>query len=99
MGGLVHGITVAGIRRRSRCSASCLVEDPARPPGDLEACGTLGVPLGRSLPDGEEKFRRLSAELANGRLAMFSIMGMLFQDGLTGGAWGDWALYQGSPLR
>merc|ERR1711988_107544 len=22
-----------------------------------------------------------------------------FQDGLTGSAWGDWALYEGSPLR
>jgi hypothetical protein len=24
---------------------------------------------------------------------------MFFQDGLTGSAWGDWALYTGSPLR
>ena len=30
---------------------------------------------------------------------MFAIMGMFFQDGLTGSAWGDWALYTGSPLR
>merc|ERR1712157_109262 len=36
---------------------------------------------------------------ANGRLAMTSIIGMFFQDGLTGSAWGDWALYTGSPLR
>merc|ERR1712061_836941 len=42
---------------------------------------------------------KLSAELANGRLAMMAIIGMFFQDGLTGSAWGDWATYTGSPLR
>ena len=26
-------------------------------------------------------------------------MGMFFQDGLTGSAWGDWILYTASPLR
>merc|ERR1719277_751776 len=49
--------------------------------------------------DPEEKAKKLSAELANGRLAMVSIIGMFFQDGLTGSAWGDWALYTASPLR
>merc|ERR1719492_137699 len=49
--------------------------------------------------DPEERKRRLSAELANGRLAMMAIIGMFFQDGLTGSAWGDWDLYTGSPLR
>merc|ERR1712050_134736 len=43
--------------------------------------------------------KKLSAEIANGRLAMVAIIGMFFQDGLTGSAWGDWALYTGSPLR
>jgi len=49
--------------------------------------------------DPEVKSRRLNAEIANGRLAMMAIIGMFFQDGLTGSAWGDWALYTDSPLR
>merc|ERR1719230_1952146 len=49
--------------------------------------------------DPAEKEKKLAAELANGRLAMVAILGMLFQDGLTGSAWGDWALYTASPLR
>ena len=28
-----------------------------------------------------------------------AIIGMFFQDGLTGSAWGDWSLYTASPLR
>jgi len=47
----------------------------------------------------ELRRKRLNAELANGRLAMMAIIGMFFQDGLTGSAWGDWALYTDSPLR
>ena len=34
--------------------------------------------------DPEEKTKKLAAELANGRLAMMAIIGMFFQDGLTG---------------
>merc|ERR1712100_499247 len=49
--------------------------------------------------DAAEKQKKLAAEIANGRLAMMAIIGMFFQDGLTGSAWGDWALYTGSPLR
>merc|ERR1712203_623551 len=49
--------------------------------------------------DPEKKKQRLAAELANGRLAMMAIIGMFFQDGLTGSAWGSWALYDASPLR
>merc|ERR1711956_36164 len=49
--------------------------------------------------DPERKAKRLAIDLSNGRLAMFAIMGMLFQDGLTGSAWGDWDLYTNSPVR
>merc|ERR1719245_2765515 len=51
------------------------------------------------MADAEARKRKLGAELANGRLAMMAIIGMFFQDGLTGSAWGDWALYTASPLR
>eukprot|EP00420_Gonyaulax_spinifera_P017470 CAMPEP_0197902078 /NCGR_PEP_ID=MMETSP1439-20131203/52582_1 /TAXON_ID=66791 /ORGANISM="Gonyaulax spinifera, Strain CCMP409" /LENGTH=30 /DNA_ID= /DNA_START= /DNA_END= /DNA_ORIENTATION= len=30
---------------------------------------------------------------------MMAIIGMFYQDGLTGSAWGDWALYTDSNLR
>merc|ERR1712048_581423 len=49
--------------------------------------------------DPEEKTKKLAAEIANGRLAMVAIIGMFFQDGLTGSAWGDWSTYTDSPLR
>merc|ERR1712151_670454 len=49
--------------------------------------------------DPAELTKKLNAEIANGRLAMMAILGMFFQDGLTGSAWGDWALYTASPLR
>merc|ERR1712186_208329 len=49
--------------------------------------------------DPAAKESKLAAEIANGRLAMMAILGMFFQDGLTGSAWGDWALYTASPLR
>merc|ERR1712013_495559 len=52
-----------------------------------------------SMLDGESKTRKLNSEIANGRLAMMAIIGMFFQDGLTGSAWGDWASYADSPLR
>merc|ERR1719230_2352077 len=62
--------------------------------------GTLGVPnAGGPIENEEARRRKLNAELANGQLAMMAIIGMFFQDGLTGSAYGDWALYTGSPLR
>jgi hypothetical protein len=65
--------------------------------------GTPGVmgfkPPFLATEDPETKTRRLNSEIANGRLAMMAIIGMFFQDGLTGSAYGDWALYTDSPLR
>merc|ERR1711992_368152 len=63
-----------------------------------EAPGDFGWKVLTS-DDPEQKQKKLAAELANGRLAMMAIIGMFFQDGLTGSAWGDWANYTDSPLR
>jgi len=68
--------------------------DPSVEPGDAG----WKPPL-LTTSDPELRTKRLNAELANGRLAMMAIIGMFFQDGLTGSAWGDWALYTDSPLR
>lgn len=63
-----------------------------------EAPGDFGFKVLTSA-DPEIKKKKLQAEIANGRLAMMAIIGMFFQDGLTGSAWGDWANYTQSPLR
>merc|ERR1712003_263410 len=68
--------------------------------GDARAPGDVGwKPPLLATADPELRKKKLSAELANGRLAMMAIIGMFFQDGLTGSAWGDWANYTDSPLR
>merc|ERR1712146_632795 len=59
--------------------------------------GSLGFSV--NIQDPEKRAKKLNADLANGRLAMMAIIGMFFQDGLTGSAWGDWSLYTDSPLR
>merc|ERR1719158_1301060 len=84
---------VAGVEK------TLLTQDPTRPPGDFANAGVLGVVRGSSMPDGDARTKKLNAEIANGRLAMMAIIGMFYQDGLTGSAWGDWALYTDSPLR
>ncbi|CAE8630869.1 unnamed protein product [Polarella glacialis] len=66
---------------------------PARP--SFEVSNQSGI----QVEDPEARKTKLAAELANGRLAMMAIIGMFFQDGLTGSAWGDWSLYTASPLR
>eukprot|EP00434_Breviolum_minutum_P007041 symbB.v1.2.006212.t1/scaffold355.1/size243294/22 len=87
------------------------VDDPKRAPGDFENAGFLGVPNSFvKINDPEVKKKKLASELANGRLAMMAIIGMFFQNGLTGDskaihnfqsreAWGNWSLYTDSPLR
>ncbi|KAL9139182.1 Light-harvesting complex [Amphidinium carterae] len=80
-------------------------QEKDRSPGDFEGYGFLGI--GKNfifdLPTPElsdaDKEKKLSVEIANGRLAMVAIIGMFYQDGLTGSAWGDWSLYTDSPLR
>merc|ERR1712012_976452 len=67
--------------------------------GDFENYGAFGIPGGKGIDDKEKKEKSLNAEINNGRLAMVAIIGMFFQDGLTGSAWGDWANYTASPLR
>ena len=66
--------------------------------GTRAAAGDDGFKIFTS-SDPAEMTKKLSAELANGGLAMMAIIGMCFQDGLTGSAWGDWAFYTASPLR
>jgi hypothetical protein len=72
---------------------------PKEYPGDYDGFGALGLPGGQSIANKEEKEKKLLAEINNGRLAMMAIIGMFFQNGLTGSAWGDWANYADSPLR
>eukprot|EP00913_Durusdinium_trenchii_P028988 g27180.t1 len=57
--------------------------DDSRDPGDYENAGILGVPNASGpMSDAEGRKRKLNSELANGRLAMVAITGMLFQNGV-----------------
>merc|ERR1712176_1019916 len=59
-------------------------QDPSRAPGDFDKIGNLGVPYSEDVQDPEARKRGLNSELANGRLAMVAIMGMIFQNGTFG---------------
>merc|ERR1712139_651975 len=95
--GAISKVPLAGWGQILAYGAFCeLSQDQS--PGTPGAKGDFGFKVLTSA-DPEEKTKKLAAEIANGRLAMMAIIGMFFQDGLTGSAWGDWSLYTASPLR
>merc|ERR1719156_277307 len=95
--GAISKVPAAGWAQIVAYGAFCeLSQDQSA--GTAAAAGDFGWKVLTSA-DMTEKQSKLAAEIANGRLAMMAIIGMFFQDGLTGSAWGDWALYTGSPLR
>merc|ERR1712178_610966 len=103
MGGALSKVPPAGIAQIFAFAGflELSYNKPCGEPGNYGK-GFLGlgsVGLGGSIQNPEVRTKKLAAELANGRLAMMAIIGMFFQDGLTGSAWGDWALYESSPLR
>merc|ERR1719284_255621 len=99
----ISKVPVAGWAQIIAYMAFCETSQ-SQAPGTPGAEGNFGF---KAIPEGPtynesapiERKKKLSAEMANGRLGMVAIIGMFFQDGLTGSAWGDWALYTGSPLR
>jgi len=76
-----------------------LQTEPRQYPGDYDNFGPFGLPFAKSINDQAKKEKSLLAEINNGRLAMMAIIGIWFQNGLTGTAWGNWELYTDSPLR
>lgn len=63
---------------------SLLKQDGKRAPGDFENVGYLGVPFAEGIANPEARKRSLNSELANGRLAMLAIVGMIVQNGIFG---------------
>lgn len=61
-----------------------LKQDGKREPGDYENIGYLGVPYAEGIADPAARKRSLNSELANGRLAMLAIIGMIVQNGIFG---------------
>merc|ERR1712118_617319 len=95
--GAISKVPLAGWGQILAYGAFCeLSQDQS--PGTPGAKGDFGFKVLTS-SDPAEKEKKLAAEIANGRLAMMAIIGMFFQDGLTCSAWGDWSLYEASPLR
>merc|ERR1719446_199378 len=93
--GAISKVPLAGWGQILAYGAFCeLSQDQS--PGTPGAKGDFGFKVLTS-SDPAEKEKKLAAEIANGRLAMMAIIGMFFQDGLTGSAWGDWSLYTASP--
>merc|ERR1712032_23271 len=75
--------TVVPLLRRLRQGASC--------GACLKSLAESRVPDHHTACDDVVEHLRFCLRGKNGRLAMVSIIGMFFQDGLTGSAWGDWA--------
>merc|ERR1719313_311420 len=95
--GAISKVPLAGWGQILAYGAFCeLSQDQS--PGTPASKGDFGFKVLTS-SDPAEKEKKLAAEIANGRLAMMAIIGMFFQDGLTGSAWGDWSLFEASPLR
>merc|ERR1711876_122478 len=92
--GAISKVPAAGWLQILAYGAFCELSKEEASPGS----GDFGFKVLTS-SDPAEKTKKRSAELANGRLAMMAIIGMFFQDGLTGSAWGDWSVYTASPLR
>jgi len=61
-----------------------LKQDGKRAPGDFENVGYLGIPYAEGIADPEARKRSLNSELANSRLAMLAIAGMIVQNGIFG---------------
>merc|ERR1712083_641076 len=58
---------------------------PAGGPGNTGyEFGPFGIPNAPSIADPEVRKQKLNAEIANGRLAMIAIMGLMFQNGTVG---------------
>merc|ERR1712039_711950 len=108
MGGIAQIVVFAGLIETSGFFSGPFTSGSMSSSGVMTDRSVAGEPgnYGVGIPnfiakvrDPEKRKYKLAAELANGRLAMMSIIGMFFQDGLTGSAWGDWELYTASPLK
>merc|ERR1719161_716657 len=94
----LSAVPLAGWAQIVAYCAFCELSQDQSIPNSPASRGEFGFQVLTS-SDPVEKKKKLAAEIANGRLAMMAIIGMFFQDGLTGSAWGDWASYSDSPLR
>ncbi|CAK0881532.1 unnamed protein product [Prorocentrum cordatum] len=94
--GAISKVPAAGWAQIVAYGAFCeLSQDQSA--GTAAAAGDFGFKVLTS-SDAAEKQKKLAAEIANGRLAMMAIIGMFFQDGLTGSRVGRLGALHGLPL-